>query len=197
MKNILVVIFMSVLFVGCSQPIDVKPLVVTWQEQQSRVERLSHWSFSGKIALISPTARHSLNIFWQQNGNQFHIILTSFIGSTVLDIEKTKQTTRIITHEGKTYYSKDTDKLIKKLLGFVLPISLLQEWIKGNPMNAQFKLNENNLVLSLFSTDRLKNKWAASYSEYTSEKNIYLPTQLQFKTSDVLIKFAIQHWDIK
>ncbi len=196
MKNILTAIFFSVLLIGCSQTPNVKPQAVTWQTQQSQVKRLTHWSFSGKIAFISPTQRHSLNIFWQQKGDQFHIILTSFIGSTVLNIQKTKQTTRIITREGKIYYGKDTDKLIKKLSGLVIPTSLLQEWIKGNPINAQFQLNDNNQVLSLLTKDRLRNKWVVNYSKYTIEKNIYLPTQLQLKTNDLRIKFAINHWNI-
>jgi len=197
MKNTLAAIFLSVLLIGCTQTLNVKPQAVTWKTQQYEVKRLTHWAFSGKIALISPKNRHSLNIFWQQNGEQFHIILTSFIGSSILDIQKSKQTTRVITPNGKTYYGKDTDKLIKKLSGLVLPISLLQEWIKGNPANAQFQLNDNNQVLSLLAKDRLKNKWSANYSEYTREKNIYLPTKLQFKTNDLRIKFAISHWNIK
>ena len=194
MKNIFISVFFSILLLGCSQTRQFSKNTVSWQIQQAKLQQLTNWGFSGKLALISPSERHSVNVFWKQEGNDFHIILTSFIGSTVLDIKKTKMFTRIIDRDGKTYYGEDAEKLIQQLSGIPLPISKLQEWIKGNPIKANFNLNDTNQVSSLSGIDNYKNTWKVSFSEYIFTKNIALPSKLQLSSNDYRLKFSINNW---
>lgn len=182
------------LLLGCSQTKQLSESSIDWHEQRSQIQHLTDWRFSGKLALISPSERHSVNIFWRQKGNEFHIILTSFLGSTVLDIKKTKVITRIIDRDGKTYYGEDTEALIQKLSGIPFPILQLQEWIKGNPSNADFELNNTNQVSSLSGNDQSNNIWKVNFSEYKLTNNIALPAKLQLSSNDFRLKFAISNW---
>lgn len=194
MKNIFISVLFSILLLGCSHTKPITKNTVSWQDQQDQIQQLTDWTFSGKLALISPPERHSVNIFWQQKGDEFHIILTSFIGSTVLDIKKSKMITRIIDRDGKTYYGENTEELIHELSGIPFPISRLQEWIKGNPIKASFNLNETNQVRSLSGVDNYKNTWQVNFSEYRITKNIALPSKLQLSNNDFRLKFSISNW---
>ena len=194
MKKLIMTILFSSLLFGCSNTPPSPALSKIWSEHQSEIAQLQSWSFSGKLALISKTERHSVNVFWKQKDDQFQITLTSFLGSTVLNIKKTKEITRITTREGKVYYGEDTEKLVKELSGLVIPIELLQEWIKGNPLNADFQLNEQDLVSSLSGNDQYNNNWLANYSEYKTVNGINLPVKLQLKNESFRLKFSISHW---
>ena len=194
MKALFISVFFSLLLLGCSQTRTLSDNTMTWQAHQDHIKQLTEWTFLGKLALISPSERHSVNIFWRQKGEDFHIILTTFIGSTVLDIKKTKRFTRIIDRAGKTYYGEDTEELIQQLSGVPLPISSLQEWVKGNPVNASFTLNDTNQVSTLSGIDVYKNNWKINFSEYKTTNNLILPSKLQLSSNDFQLKFAISNW---
>ena len=97
-KNIFLFLFICLL-AGCAEI--PKPQNIPWIDHQQKLELLNDWEFSGKIALITPKERHSLNIYWSQNHNQTHLILSTFLGITVLELEQIKGATKITNNDGK------------------------------------------------------------------------------------------------
>jgi outer membrane lipoprotein LolB len=197
MKKYLLYILLSVLLVGCVQ-IPEQPSLgnADWQNHQQRLEKLSHWSLTGKIAIITAKKRHSLNIHWQQSDNNYHIILTNFLGSTVLDVQKTQLGTQVTDDKGKVYFGSDTQQLISQLSGMDLPVDVLQQWIKGNPSEALYQLDDKNLLLSLQGQDNGNANWSIEYKDYKTIQQINLPHQLQLMGTDLRLKFAISQWQI-
>jgi len=182
------------LLLGCVQI--PPPRKLPWLIHKQQLEDLSDWALTGKLAIITPTERHSLNIYWQQEGDNFHIRLSTFLGSTVLDVHKNAVTTEIIDSNGDHFVGPDSEMLIEKLSGWVIPIELLQQWIKGSPSNASYQLNENNQVVSLSATDKKNASWSIDYSDYKATQGINLPHKLQLKRPDLRLKFAISKWQI-
>jgi outer membrane lipoprotein LolB len=197
MKISLLFILFSLMLAGCAQiPEQPSPETADWAAHQQQLDKLSDWSLSGKVAIITPEKRHSLNIYWQQNDENFHITLTSFLGATILDVKKTAFRTRIIDDQGKIYFGKNAQALITQLSGLELPIDVLQQWIKGNPSDAVYQLDENNQLVSLTGEDNKNDHWSIDYKNYKSIEGISLPHQLQLKRQDLLIKFAISQWKV-
>jgi outer membrane lipoprotein LolB len=195
MKKSLILFLFTCLLAGCAQT--PMPQNIPWQAHQQKLEDLNSWSFSGKIAVITPQERQSLNIYWQQSYNDFHITLTTFLGGTVLELQKTQDITQIIDNEGKHFYGEDTEILIKQLSGFVIPINGLQQWIKGNPEKASYQLNSDNQVASLAGVDSKGAPWTINYSHYEYLQGIVLPDKLQLKHEDIRLKFSISQWDVE
>ena len=158
------------------------------------MQSITHWSLSGKLAIFQKKQRHSLNIYWEQAGDNSHITLTNFLGSTVLEIKTNKQLTQITDQNNEQYTSVDGEKLIKKLSGMDLPVEQLQLWIKGLPSNASFELNADNLLHSL--NDK-RTDWAVDYLSYQTVQQTNLPYKLQLVKKDLRLKFFISKWKIK
>lgn len=198
MKTAFLGLLLTLLMTGCAQVPQQPPAQkVSWLIHQQQLENLTDWSLSGKLAIITPEERHSLNIYWAQSGNDLHIALTTFLGATVLDIKKTPSGTQITDNNGEHFFAEDSEALIKRLSGLVIPIDLLQQWIKGNPRDASYQLNKNNQVASL-TGDTLKNAyWSINYQQYTRVQGLYLPQKLQLKRLDLRLKFAISEWQLK
>lgn len=167
----------------------------SWSAQQAKLQQLEDWSLTGKLAIISPDERNSVNIYWQQSKQDFHISLTSFLGQTVLDIQKKGHNTVITDADGNSYFSTDTEQLIAELSGIVIPINHLQQWIKGNPSEASYQLDDNLQVSSLLGGDENSGIWSINYSDYRTINGINLPHKLQLKRADLRLKFAISNWD--
>jgi len=197
MKKCFLYILLPLLIVGCAQiaeqPSSGNP---DWQNHQQQLEKLAYWSLTGKIAVITAQKRHSLNIHWQQKGENYHIILTTFLGSTVLDVQKTQLGTQVTDDKGKIYFGSDAQQLISQLSGMDLPVDVLQQWIKGNPTEAYYQLDEKNQLLSLQGQDDDNANWSIEYKNYKTIEQINLPHQLQLKGDDLRLKFAIQKWEI-
>ena len=195
MKKGLILFLFTCLLVGCAQI--PEPQEIPWLAHKQQLENLNDWSFSGKIAFITPEERHSLNIHWKQSENNFHITLTTFLGATVLDLEKTQSGTQIVDNDGKRFFGEDAEVLIKQLSGLVIPVDALQQWIKGNPSDATYQLNPENQVAILASVDPEDAPWSINYSDYKNTQGISLPYKLQLKRSDLRLKFSISRWKIK
>ncbi|HEY5716501.1 MAG TPA: lipoprotein insertase outer membrane protein LolB [Psychromonas sp.] len=194
MKISFLSIFFAFLIAGCAQIPEQPAETEDWTEHQQQLEKLTHWTLSGKVAVITPEKRHSLNIYWQQNGDDFHITLTNFLGTTILELKKTAIGTKLIDDEGKVYFGNNSQELIRQLSGLELPIDVLQQWIKGNPTNAIYLLDENNQLVSLTGQDSENDNWSVTYSNYKKIQQISLPHRLQLNRQNLLIKFAIQKW---
>ena len=197
MKRHYFYLLIPLLFTGCAQIPNTEPQKnSSWSAHQLKLEKLTHWSFFGKLAIITPDERNSVNIHWQQSEQDFHIHLTTFLGLSVLDIQKTGDETIIIDADGNHYTSDNTEQLITKLSGMVLPIDHLQQWIKGNPSGASFQLDDNQQVTSLLSEEKKNDAWFIDYNDYHTINNTNLPRKLQLTRTNLRLKIAISNWEI-
>lgn len=190
-------LLLALLFTGCAQLPDTElQQNNSWDEQQTKLEQLTHWSLTGKLAVITPDERNSVNIHWQQSDQDFHIHLSTFLGLSVLDIQKSDDVTTIIDADGNHYTSTDSEQLINELSGMVLPIEYLQQWIKGNPSGASYQLDDNQQVLTLLGGDRSNGIWSITYSDYQTVNNTNLPRKLQLIRDELRLKIAISKWQV-
>lgn len=190
-------LLLTIIVSGCAQLPPTQqnvPINSTWESQKLKLEQLTDWSFSGKLGVFSPEGRDSVNINWQQSQQNFHIILTGPLGISVLDINKVNQNTLIIDEE--TYDSDNFDSLIMELSGMALPVEELQQWIKGNPHDASYQLDENNQLISVLGGQEETGLWLINYSDFRSLNNINLPYSLQLSRGDLRLKFKISSWKI-
>ncbi|WP_193755558.1 lipoprotein insertase outer membrane protein LolB [Psychromonas sp. psych-6C06] len=197
MKCRICYLLIPLLLVGCAQtPHTGIETHDSWINQQTRLENLSYWSLSGKLAVITPTERNSVNIHWQQSDEDFQIHLTTFLGLNILEIKKVGLRTVITDQDGNNYVSDDTQQLVQQLSGMDIPIKQLQQWIKGNPKQANYQLGDNQLVSSLLSNQNDKQGWSINYSDYRTVKGINLPYKLDLTRGQLRLKFAIANWQL-
>lgn len=202
MKKILSLIFIIILS-GCSHfnrsdsdsanVLNTKP----WEESQKRLEQLSHWSLSGKLAIFIGKERQSANLHWQQTGENYSIQLTSFIGTRILQVTKNNKGIEIINDDGEKFQGQDASTLIKELSpNLDLPITSLQQWIKGNPVDATYQMNEQQHVADLLGTDQNGGLWSVEYQQYQLSSGYLLPKNLTLKQDAIRLKIAINRWNI-
>lgn len=189
-------LLLAFLFSGCAQLPSNVIAPTSWEIQQSKLAALTHWAISGKMAIITPKKRSSVNIHWQQVGDDFSINLTTFLGINVLEIKKTAGQTVIIDDQGKRYAGSDSEQLIQQLSGMAIPVEQLQQWIKGAPSEAEYQLNEQQLLASLKDGDEQRGIWALNYTDYRTLDTTPLPYKINLQRDDIRLKFAIAKWQI-
>lgn len=203
MKKVLSFIFIITLS-GCSQfyqsDADTSDQLntVIWEEHRNQLEQLTTWTLTGKLAVFIGKERQSANLHWQQTNKNYSIQLTSFIGTRILQITKNNEGVEIIDDNGEKFVGKDANSLIKSLSPDLdLPISALQQWIKGNPVDASYQLNEQQKVRDLLGKDESSGLWAVKYEQYQLYSGYALPRKLELKQNQIRVKISINQWKIK
>jgi len=202
MKKLLSLIFIITLS-GCSQfnnsDSEDNTLLTnqTWEQQQQALQQLDHWTLTGKLAIFLESVRQSANIYWQQQGDYYSIQLTTFIGTRILQVTKNEQGVEIINNDDEVFTGQDANTLIKQLTpGLDLPIAALQQWIKGNPANASYQLNDQQQVSELVGLDASQNLWEVDFQQYQVFSGTVLPTKVNLKRDDIRVKIAINQWKV-
>ena len=201
MKKILLLLFVIMLS-GCSQfasDVDDVPLSTnfTWEQQQQQLQQLDHWTLTGKLAVFLDKDRQTANIYWKQQGDNYSIQLTTFLGTRILQVTKNEQGVEIINNDDQVFTGQDANTLIKQLSpGLDLPIAALQQWIKGNPASASYQLNDQQQVRDLLGLDASQNLWEVSFQQYQNFSGIALPNRVDLKRDNIRVKIAINQWKV-
>ena len=129
---------------GCAT-IDLEPLPEgltdekpgNWAEQKQRLNRLTQWQLSGKLAVRQPSDSGTAIINnWTQSGNAYDIRLSSsFLGMGSTRLKGTPDFIELTMPGGEVYMSGDPEALVEAATGWQLPLGNLTRWIKGLPGN--------------------------------------------------------------
>jgi outer membrane lipoprotein LolB len=94
------------------------------------------FSLKGKVAVRDGDARFSANILWQQRGDGFEIDLWGPLGQG--RVQLVKQGGRVILKDsqGQVLTAGDAESVMRRHLGWSLPIEVLPAWIQGKPLAA-------------------------------------------------------------
>ncbi len=184
---------------GCSiAPVEYKPDTVHYDQTEIKAKliALKNWSLFGKLGIRTDQESVTAAINkWQQNGEQFEIEISStFFGLGSSKLYGNADFLSIFQAGEEPVSSFEPDKLIESSLGFPLPISYLQYWIKGLPAKGiPFSQTFNSQGLA----DSLEqDSWSLSYSNYHTEYPIPLPGKIKIQRDDIHIIVAVKEWTL-
>lgn len=164
---------------------------VNWQKERTRLEQLSHWQLSGKMAIITAQQKGSARVNWQQNGDDYRLNLTSLIGTHILELSRSNGEITLIDNEGNPHQSLDAEALIYQLTGWNIPVQGLPEWIKGLPGKAEFELNSDSSLASVRD-----GQWQIVYGDYRDQDGYRLPHLLTMTGQGSRLKLQINQWTL-
>ena len=137
---------------GCVPKIALKPVAhpeKTWAQDKKLLEGLRNWSFDGVVGGRFKKKPFNANLEWVQLGDHFELTLSGplSIGQTVVKGQPGQVT--LTDYHGKVYRAHHLNDLLKNKIGWKVPVTQLQSWLKGVPVPnqpAQIKLNEYGLL---------------------------------------------------
>lgn len=186
------VIFLVFLSGCASQYFDNATVKENWQRQLLQQHT---WQAQGKLAIIQPNKRQSANLFWSTTPQKDNLNLTSFVGTSVLALEKTaKQAT--LELDGETHTGKNAQQLVYWLTGMNLPFLDDPNWLKGLPNTTQYLADELNRVNQATLTDSKGEQWQILYNDYKKHGGYWLPYSISLTHSSVKLKLKVYSWQI-
>ena len=88
----------------------------------------------GKLAIRSEGSRHSARFRWEQTGDRYRIELWGPLGQGRTILEGNSRRLRVMDGSGKTLESGSVHAVMRKQLGWYLPLEALPQWVQGGPV---------------------------------------------------------------
>ena len=173
------------------------PLTETsaWAVRETQLLGLNHWQLQGRVNARYQNESHTPRIRWQQQDSEYTIRLwgTLNAGATLIagrpGFVTLEQGEEILT-------ANRPEDLILEQLGYELPVSSLNYWIKGIPTpeeEHQLVLGEFNQVISLEQSG-----WTVVYQDYRMFDIYSLPRRIEMSRAENNIRliFVGLNWTV-
>jgi len=188
---------MTALLNGCATTAQPKKNTVTNTAHFAQLNNITAFKFTGRIGIQIPKKGYSGSIKWQHTNPQSdEIIFYSPLGSQVAVIKQSAQKATLPNHKGKTFSAPTAQALIKKHLGWQLPVKQLSQWLIGMPeqqlsANTKIQYDEQGHVANFSFLD-----WHVNYSKYAKWDHVTLPGKLSIKSKDLSLKLIAKDWQV-
>lgn len=183
------------LLAGCAQQ---APIATTtdWAIHEKSLNNLSRYDAKGKLGYKAPKLRFGGNMIWQTTPSSDKLLLTNFLGKTLLKLDATPKMTTLVDYDGKQHSDTDASGLVRELTGINLPIEQMRDWLIGLPTAADtYQLNHQNRVAYL-AKHIDGQTWEMDYQEYDYSIYPSLPKRMVLTQGTQQITLIINKWDI-
>jgi len=168
----------------------------SWTRQRLALQELDSWQLRGRVNVRYENESHTPRIQWAQESSEYHIQLWGTFGAG---------RTTVIGRPGYVTLEQDNEiltasspeQLMLDNLGYDLPVSQLESWIKGLPVSgseANLSFNELNQLTGIEQEG-----WTISFSDLRQYGDVNLPRRvdLQRAERDIQLRFVGLSWTLE
>lgn len=184
---------------GCAAPaVRMKGDAGMLAAQQQREQALAgadHWSLSGRLGVSDGQNGGSGSLEWQQDGDRYAFELRAPITGKSFRLTGGPDGALLEGLEGGPLRGPDAESLMRKALGWEVPLDDLKAWVLG------LRADSGPAELR-FGTDRLpslllQDGWTVDYRRWDQSRQPALPTQIFATRPPYKVRLSIESWQLK
>ena len=165
-----------------------------WVARQQALLNLNAWDVHARAAIKLKGEAYNIGIRWQRETENSTILLEAPFGQGVIRIETSVGGTyRLRLPDGRVFENSSAEALLEEMIGWSLPISGLEYWIRGMPRpdSAYSHLLDQGGRARSISQDQ----WAIDYLDYFArQEDLQLPRRVKLVSDKVTLKLVIERW---
>ncbi len=169
------------------RPIPSSSILLSVDAQEWR-----EWTAKGKLGLQIGKKAHQLNFSWQNRGATYRIHLYGPFGKGVV-LSGDPSGIKMERGGGEApSFAATPEKLLLSEMGWTIPLSNLQYWIRGypSPYGPSSGRQDNQSTLTTLYQDG----WSIHYREYKRYKRYRMPKKVELHRGDIKITAVIKDW---
>lgn len=183
---------------GCASRVPVPSddhRTTLWERNKRELQSMENWSMKGRIAMRVEKDGWSASLHWQQTRQDYLLRLIAPLGQGVYELRGNQDGVQLKTAKDGVLRAQDPESLLQQNLGWQVPVSGLQYWVRGLPQPGVaiegLQLDGKGRLSEL-----AQNGWRISYKSFLSEVDYDLPKKLSLQNGKVTLRFSIKGWDI-
>jgi len=168
-----------------------------WTLQQASAAEVTQWNLYARAALRLEGEFYNIGIRWQRHDDgRFLMLLEAPFGQGVLRIDALGPGEfRLRLPDGQLFVNNTVEALMEDVVGWSLPFSGLDYWVRGLPSpdaDYRHRLNSAGRAQSI-----RQDGWDIAYLDYFTEVDEPpLPRRLKLSNDTVSLKLVIERWQL-
>ena len=166
---------------------------MTGHASADQLQELDSWELRGRVNVRYDNESHTPRIIWLQQNVDYNIRLWGTFNAGATEIVG-RPGFVTMENDGQTLSANSPEDLILEQLGYELPVSQLNYWIKGLPApdsEAQLLFNELNQLTTIQQAD-----WTINLSDMRQYGALNLPRRVELTRprNDIRLRFIGLNW---
>lgn len=186
--------FLLLLLTSCVGTQMDAPVNPEWDQRRQLLESLSHWEFTGSINVRDADEAQSSRIRWRQQDEVYRINLWGTFNVGATEINGRPGEVRIEQQGEEPIITESPEEMLYQQLGYELPVTELNYWIKGIPApgRSDALTFADNLQLLGFQ----QQGWRIDYLGYTNFGQETLPTRIRIEKEPLRLDLMRLNWTL-
>jgi len=164
-----------------------------WSRQRDQLQKLNSWELRGRVNVRYDNESHTPRIIWLQQNVDYNIRLWGSFNAGATEIVG-RPGFVTMENDGQMLSANSPEELILEQLGYELPVSQLNYWIKGLPApdsEAQLAFNELNQLTTIQQAD-----WTINLSDMRQYGALSLPRRVELTRprNAIRLRFIGLNW---
>ena len=166
------------------------------QKHLQKLAALNRWEAKGKIKITVDDEPQSASFEWQQHKNNYSINFFGPFGYGNSWLRRTSKGVSLETPELRTQHAATPEQLLVQTVGWQVPISDLQYWIKGQPAPKVMHDAQPLTQLTPFGALSALNQqgWDIQFSGHQLYQDLWLPGKITAKRQGMAILVIVKQW---
>ena len=166
---------------------------------QQALEAQRVWALQGRLNLRQGSQSDTVNIRWQQQDENFDIVLRGALGIGNTRVHGGNQGLLLEKSGEKPVSLANLEALTQDYLGFEFPAGYLSHWVRGLPVPeipAIPSFDDNSRLVALVQEDKLGRRWQLGFDQYKEVGKLILPGRIRLEQPDFKLTFIISDWQL-
>lgn len=187
-------LLLSTLLAGCeSLPASAPQLEPeTYQQHLLDIEKIHSFELRGRIGVLTEKKGFSGLIRWHHHEDGDDIDLYSPLGTQLGKISSDAEGVTLTNSDQKTYRATSVETLTEQTIGWILPLSGLNDWALGRPTTSAVER------MTWDSAGRLahlhQDGWDIEFPQYMEINGQQLPAKITLKSTKLDLKLVVESW---
>lgn len=182
-------LFLTLLLSACAQ----QEIVQREIPPRPARETVVAFSLSGRAVINHAGKADTVRLLWDHTPAFDTLGFASPLGSMLAELQRDSQGARWTSADGDTYSARSADALMAHLTDAPVPIDALALWVTGRVTPGAVVTRRDESGRLLQATDR---DWAIKVLAYETDLPNALPSTIEARSGGLLIRLAIEEWQL-
>lgn len=183
---------------GCAHQARITP-PASLQAHEAQLRSLEQWQIQGKLGIRAPHDSGSASLNWKHTPEAYQIFLSAPLGQKHVEIIGSPNLVELHQSGQAPMSARDAESLIKKAMGWSLPVSQLNYWVRGIPA-PKAAITHLQLTAEGLIGELAQSGWQLSFSNYTNQsfrdQTLVLPGKIVAEYKDLRLTLVIRRWQL-
>jgi outer membrane lipoprotein LolB len=151
------------------------------------------FDLSGRVAVSFDGRAFSSSLRWQHLAERDEIWLLTPLGQALAQIVSTAEGATVTGADRKQYQGADVEALTRRALGWELPVTRLQYWVRGEPAPGSPPQKVERDAAGRPSAFEQEG-WLIALERYPADQHDGLPRRIELRRGGETIRLVIDAW---